>query len=117
METPDTTNPLAEITAAITLGKKLAGQAHADITAATPTLVDAIRHQSGQSRKIEKILWSLWNDEHPISLCDTLAGLDSKLAQAVVAMISARAHLGGDADELLRKIITESGSQPTTVPQ
>jgi hypothetical protein len=31
-------------------------------------------------------------------------------------MISARAHLAGDAADLLRKIIQESGSQPPTTP-
>lgn len=105
-------DPLTELTAAIALGKKLAAQSRADLTAATPILVSAIRHQSGQSRKVEAILWSLWNDEHPVNLCDCLSGLDAPLAQTVIAMIAARTHIGGDADELLRRIIMESGSQP-----
>ncbi len=108
METPDTTNttdPIAELTAAISLGRQLATTARADLEAATPILVAALRHHSGQSRKIEAILLSLWNDDHAVNLCDTLSGLDSKLAQAVVAMIAARAHLSGDADDLLRPIL------------
>lgn len=104
-------DPIAEFTAAITLGKTLAAKARADLTAATPVLVDALRHQSGQSRKIENLLWSVWNDTHHVNLCSELAGLDTKLARAVMAMISARAHMGGDADELLRKIIEQSGIQ------
>ena len=99
------TDPIAELTAAIALSRQLATTARADLVAATPILVDALRHHSGQSAKIEKILWALWNDDHQVNLCDTLAGLDSKLAHAVVAMIAARAHLAGDADDLLRTII------------
>lgn len=115
MTTSTTIDPIAEITAAVNLGKKLATQARADLKTATPILVAALRHHSGQSAKIENLLWSLWSDTHQINLCSELAGLDSKLAQAIVAMIAARAHLGGDADELLRTIITQSGSQPPTI--
>lgn len=112
METPDTPDPVTELTAAIQLGRQLANQARAGLTAATPILIDALRHHSGQSAKIERILWSCWNDEQSVSLCYTLTGLDSRLAQAAVAMIAARAHCGGNADDLLREVITESGSQP-----
>lgn len=93
-----------------TLGRNLAAQARADLIAVTPGLIKAIRHQSGQSRKIEAILMSLWNDEHPVNLCDGLAGLDPMLAQAAVAMIAGRAHMGGDADGLLRDIIQAGDS-------
>lgn len=114
METPDTTNPIAELTAAITLGRQLATQARADLEAATPVIIDALRHNSGQSAKLEKILWSVWNDDHQVNLCSELSGLDSKLAQAAVAMIAARAHLGGNADNMLRMIIDQSGTRPLT---
>jgi hypothetical protein len=114
METPDTpssiipdlyADPIAELTASIQLGKTLAKQASADLEAATPVLVAALQHDSGQSRKIRNILWSCWNDDLQINLCTELAGIDSRLAQAAVAMIGARAHLSGDADEMLRRII------------
>lgn len=116
MEPPDTTDPVAELAAAISLGRQLATQARVDLEAAVPVLIDAIRHQSGQSTKIENLLWSCWSDTHPVNLCSELAGLDSKLAQAAVAMISGRAHMGGDADGLIRKIIDISGSQPPPEP-
>jgi hypothetical protein len=108
---PNDPDPIAELLAAVQLGKTLADQARADLTAATPVLVDALRHDSGQSRKIENLLWSVWSDTHPVNLCDALSGLDIKLAEAAVAMVAARAHLGGDADDLLRKIIEQSGIQ------
>lgn len=118
METPDTptqSDPITELTAAVRLGRQLADQARAELTAAMPVLIAAIRHGSGQSAKLETLLWSVWNDDHQVSLCDALSGLDAKLAQAAVAMIAARAHLSGDADDLLRRIIDGSGSQPPTV--
>ncbi len=108
----NTLDLFAELAAAITAHRQLAGHARAGLEAATPDLIAAIRHGSGQSAKVEAILWSCWNGD----LCDALAGLDANLAKAVVAMISARAHLAGDADDLLRKIIQQSGSQPPTAP-
>ncbi len=113
--TPTDCDPVAELAAAVKLGRQLATQARADLTTAVPILVAALRHSSGQSAKIERILWSIWNDDHQVNLSDCLSGLDARLAQAVVAMISGRAHMAGDADELLRTIITESGSQPPTI--
>jgi hypothetical protein len=108
----DTLDPIAELTAAIAAHRQVAALARTGLEAAIPALVAAIRHGSGQSAKVEAVLWNLWNGE----LCESLAGLDPNLAEAVVAMIAARAHLAGDADDLLRKIIRESGSQPPTAP-
>ena len=112
METTTNLKPIAELSAAIARHRKLTDHARPNLEAATPALIAAIRHGSGQSAKVEAILWSCWNG----NLCDALAGLDASLANPVVAMIAARAHLGGDADGLLRRIIQESGSQPPTTP-
>ena len=108
----DTLNPIAELAAAIAARRQLAALARTELEAATPALITAIRHGSGQSAKVEAVLWSCWNGD----FCDALAGLDANLAKAVVAMISARAHLAGDADDLLREIIRKSGSQPLAAP-
>lgn len=108
METSADPDPLAELAASIQLQRALAKRARADLEAAIPVLISAIRHHSGQSRKIETILWSVWGGE----LCDALAGLDTGLIQAVIAMIAARAHLAGDADGMLHRIIAETGSRP-----
>jgi hypothetical protein len=105
-------DPMAELATSILLGQKLANQARADLVEAMPILIEAIRHGSGQSAKLTRILWSCWNDDHSVNLCDSLAGLDARLVQAAVTMIAARAHLGGDADDLLRAIIDGSGTQP-----
>lgn len=66
--------PISDLAASIRLSRKLSERSHANLIEASPILVDAIRHRSGQSRKIQAILWSLWNDEHPVSLCDALRG-------------------------------------------
>ena len=104
----DTLNPIAELAAAIAARRQLAAQARTNLEAATPALIATIRHGSDQSAKVEAILWSCWNGE----LCDGLAGLDANLAEAAVAMVAARAHLAGDADDLLRAIIDAAGSHP-----
>lgn len=109
-------DPIAELTATIKRQREFAAQARADLIAATPALLAAIRHHSGQSLKIEKILWALWNNENPTSLCDALSGLDTDLAVAVLSMIAARAHGGGEADDIFRTIIDQSGSQPPIHP-
>ena len=105
---PAAPDPIAMLAASIPRQRKLASQARAELAAATPLLIAAILHGSGQSAKIEHVLWGCWNGE----MCDALAGLDTNIAEAVLAIISARAFMGGDADELLRQIIEKSNSQP-----
>lgn len=112
----DTTDPVIELLLSLHRGRELAAQSRTDLENATPVIIEAIRHHSGQSRKIESILWSLWNDDYAVNLCDALAGLDAKLAQATLAMISCRAYCGGVADDQLKKIIEMSGSQPPPPP-
>lgn len=68
-----------------------------------PLLIDAIRIGSGQSAKIEELLWSTWNGDHNARLCDCLSGLDSNLAQAVLAKFADHSHCGGDAEPILKK--------------
>ena len=52
----DTLNPIAELAAAIAAHRQLAAFARTDLEAATPALIAAIRHGSGQSAKVEAIL-------------------------------------------------------------
>ncbi len=99
----DDTNPIAEITKAVRLHRQLAEKSIADFETALPVLKETLAHQSGQSAKVAALLQSAWNGE----LCDNLASLDSKVAKAVIAMIAARAYLGGDADPLLATLIKE----------
>lgn len=108
----DSAAALVELGATVRQHRALATQANASLKAATPTLVAAIRSGSGQGHSIEELLWSTWNGENKAGLCDCLTGLDPNIAVAALAMLTARTHMGGDADTALRHIIIESGSQP-----
>lgn len=92
---------IAEIAKAVRLHRQLAVESKADLQAALPVLSETLSHHSGQSAKVAAILQSVWAGE----LSDNLAGLDGRVAQAVIAMIAARAYHGGDADALLAPLI------------
>ncbi len=98
---------LAELAATLRLSQKLQSQARADFQEAAPILADALAHDSGQSRRVAAVINSLWNGD----LCEYLCGLDTEIAQALVAVIAARAHLQGDADQLLRPLIPSKGTE------
>ena len=90
---------LAETHAAIRK-RQLADLACAQLEAATPLLINAIR--SGKpSSEIESILCSLWSGE----LCKQLTSLGTDIGEAVLAMIAARVHGGEEADCLLATIL------------
>jgi len=74
-----------------------------------PRLLAAMRMNSGQGVRITKIVWSLWNGSNQVGLCDVLCGLDGPLQDALLALIRIRMSLGGDADNVLRYLLTESG--------
>ena len=97
-------DPIAEIYKAIRSRKKLETQVRGDFQSALPVLKDVLSHQSGQSAKIEHLVEGCWNGEHRYCL----ACLDPKIAQAVVAMIAARARCGSEADPI-RPPFTGSG--------
>lgn len=84
--------------------KKLGLNACIELESNMDLLTDAIRGGSGQGVRIENIMRSLWNGE----LCDNLCGLDNKLIFPVLSAIQARASLEGDADNILRRILTKS---------
>ena len=89
--------------------RQLADRACAQLEAATPFLINAIR--SGKaSPEIENLLCSLWSGE----LCKQLTSLDTDTAGAVLAMIAARIHGGEEADCLLATILYHTGGMPPT---
>jgi hypothetical protein len=94
------------VLAMVTL-RRFADPAQADYKPALPVLRETLAHRSGQSTKVVAILQSVWDGE----LCANLSGLDSTVAQSVLAMITARAYLSGDADPLLRPLINRKESR------
>lgn len=75
----------------------------------SPVLIEVLRGDTGQSEKVRKIIRSCWNGDHHLGLCDVLCGLDHKIGVAVLALISARVYMGGNADVLIHHILVESG--------
>jgi hypothetical protein len=94
---------LREIFSAARAAKQRAEEAAQELERHVPTLAAAARTESGQGEKTRQILMSIWNGE----LCDTLAGLDHDLGEAIIAAISARLFMSGDADKILRPVIEE----------
>ncbi len=89
--------------------QKSASEAENSLKSHSDTLIRAIRAGSGQSEKVSRIIRSVWNGNHKTGLCDDLCGLDYNICEAVVALISARVFMGGEADGLIRHILCKSG--------
>lgn len=106
-----------EIHQSIRRARTLAAKAKNTFQSSHSVLIAAIRSGGGQGRRVEELLWSTWNGDYKTGLCDALTGLDPAIAEAVIAMLAARAHMGGDADDLLRKVIEDSGSIHPQIPE
>ena len=74
-------------------------------------ITKAIRHHwgTGGGRRLRQIVWSLWNGHTLVALWDVLGGLDHELGRAVVKLIEAKLMGALDRDEILRRVLTESG--------
>ena len=90
--------------------RELAEQTRAKLEAASPALINAIRCEK-TSLELQNLLASIWGGQ----LCVQLTSLDSDIAEAVVAMIAARAFLGDDADYLFLEILNETDTRPPAV--
>jgi len=89
--------------------RSAAAQAEKDLYSHSTTLIKALQSASGQGEKVSRIIRSVWNGCHPVGLGNDLCGLDHAIGAAVLALIAARIHMGGNADELIRAILVESG--------
>jgi hypothetical protein len=76
---------------------------------AAHVLTDALISGGGQSLKVRHILWSLYTCSHLVPLGDFCSGLDTAVARAVAAAVSARLLAGGDAEERLGAILEAAG--------
>ena len=74
---------IAEPSAEIRPQRQHADQAMDDFIAALPILSKTLAHSSAQSAKVAILVESCWSGE----LCNTLAGLDPRVANAIIAMI------------------------------
>lgn len=55
------------------------------------------------------MLWSLYTCSHAINLGDACSGLDSRIADALLAAMAARLILGAEIEPLLGEILRASG--------
>lgn len=78
---------------------------------ALTTITEAIRQHwgTGGGRRLRQIVWSLWNGHTLVPLWDVLGGLDYQLGRAVAKLIEAKLMGALDRDEILRRVLTESG--------
>ncbi|MEO6476745.1 hypothetical protein [Luteolibacter sp.] len=88
---------------------RLGREAMAKFFATGPVLVDAMRHQSGQGEKVRQIIWSIYTGSHLVPLGHACAGLDTKVAEAVAAVITARLLAGAEIEEKLKILMTAAG--------
>ena len=88
---------------------RLGREAMEKFFATGPVLVDAMRHQSGQAEKVRQIVWSIYTGSHLVPLGHACAGLDTKVAEAVAAVITARLLAGAEIEEKLKILMTAAG--------
>ena len=81
----------------------------AKLDEAIPVLTAALRHHSGQSEKVRQILWSLYTCSHLVPLGTACSGLDTAIAHAVATAITARLLAGGEVEDRLQAVLTETG--------
>lgn len=85
--------------------------AKAGLDEALATITEAMRQHwgTGGGRRLRQIVWSLWNGHTLVALWDVLGGLDHELGRAVAKLIEAKLMGALDRDEILRRVLTESG--------
>jgi len=88
---------------------RLSREAMAKFFATGTVLVDAMRHQSGQAEKVRQIVWSIYTGSHLVPLGHACAGLDTKVAEAVAAVVTARLLVGAEIEEKLKILMTAAG--------
>ena len=78
---------------------------------AIPVITEVLTHHwsTGGGRRIRQIVWSIWNGSTLISLWDVLSGLDYKLGRAAAKVIEAKLAGALDRDEILRRVLEDSG--------
>ena len=78
---------------------------------ALPVITEVLTHHwsTGGGRRIRQIVWSIWNGSTLVSLWDVLSGLDYKLGRAAAKLIEARLAGALESDEILRRVLEDSG--------
>lgn len=108
-ETPSTQELVESLLQVQDDAGRLGREAMANFFATGTVLVDAMRHQSGQAEKVRQIVWSIYTGSHLVPLGHACAGLDTKVAEAVAAVITARLLAGAEIEEKLKILMIATG--------
>lgn len=98
-----------EFGAMIRRGRQAAKDAAEKLDAAAPVLLEALRHDTGQSAAVRQIIWSLYTGDHLVPLGYILSGLDLAIAEALSAAITARLMMGADVEPRLKVMLEQAG--------
>ena len=85
--------------------------AKAGLDEVLPVIAEVLTYHwsTGGGRRMRQIVWSIWNGSTLISLWDVLSGLDHKLGHAAAKLIEAKLMGALDGDEILRRVLKDSG--------
>ena len=100
---------LNDFAATIRKGQDRAKSAALLLDEGAPVLVKTLQGHSGQSESVRQIIWSLYTGSHLVPVGFLGSGLDTDLAIAVAAAITARLFLGADVEPKLKEIMSRAG--------
>lgn len=85
--------------------------AAAELPEALEKVTQAISHHwtTGSGRRLRQIVWSIYNASTLVALGDVLANFDADLGDAVATLLRAKLAGALDSDDILRRVLKESG--------
>lgn len=89
--------------------RKKAAAAGLDEALATITAAIKEHWSTGSGRRLRQIIWSIYNGSTLVALGDVLTNFDTNLGGAVAKVISAKILGAIDDDDILRRVLKESG--------
>lgn len=88
---------------------KHAAAAGLDEALATVTAAIKEHWSTGSGRRLRQIIWSIYNGSTLVALGDVLTNFDTDLGGAVAKIINAKILGAIDDDDILRRVLKESG--------
>jgi hypothetical protein len=85
--------------------------ASAELPEALEMITEALKHHwsTGSGRRLRQIVWSIYNASTLVALGDVFTNFDTELGGAVATLIRAKLAGALDSDEILRRVLKESG--------
>ena len=110
-EEAETQKALSEFAAQMRPVKESKEAAKAGLDEALATITETLQHHwvTGSGRRLRQIVWSIWNGHTLVPMWDVLGGFDHQLGRAVAKLLEAKLLGALDSDEILRRVLKESG--------